>query len=180
MTKLSKSPLNAVFLVILVLSVACLAFSLLIEKKAGLTPCLLCLVQRYTYLALGCLSLLGYLFKWKTIIRWVLIGLVTGGAVIATYHSLAHAKVINSKCSSFLMSPALNKRDFKKQLSPPIPSCINQTPRIFGMPISTMNVLVYAGCGCLLIWRKKVFRKVFLKLPRFLVQLAKEGSTNSE
>lgn len=137
-----KKPPKAVFWGILAISVACLVFSISAEILANLTPCKLCLAQRYTYLGLACLSAFGLARPHNRLVfLGVIIGLIIG-LFFASYQSLAHFDLINAKCSN--PSTIGDLGSFKRDLSSS-PNCADSSVTLLGIPVALFNTFVYAG-----------------------------------
>lgn len=142
-----KTRINPIFLTITALSMICITISLLAQFKAHYKPCSLCLAQRYIYLGLAVLAVIGHFSKFGWLIRRVLFCVIFLGLVVALYQSLAHFGFITIKCSidPANLSNLVNSQDFQAS-----PNCMSQPFTIFGVPAALFNIGIFIFNGWLL------------------------------
>lgn len=141
MDKLSKHPLNPLFLAIALLAGSCLSFSYIAENWGGLEPCRLCLVQRYAYLSLVLVGVLGCVLKAKESFRKIALLVLSAGFLVSAYHSLAYFGFIQTRCTSQIRG-IINESSFIQNLSTPI-TCSQKTLSFLGIPAPTANALFF-------------------------------------
>lgn len=145
--------LKAVFLAILSTSVLCLAFSLLAQIWGDLKPCRLCLIQRYLFVGLACISILGCFRVWVKFNKKMTFLILCAGLLISFYHTLVYFGVIEIKCL-MQKNDALDLTTFNENFIQRA-DCSNQMLVVLGVPASLANSLIFMGCAMLLKYQKR-------------------------
>ncbi|HVW99162.1 MAG TPA: disulfide bond formation protein B [Candidatus Babeliaceae bacterium] len=151
---------KAVFLAILLLAVLCLLFSLFAQFLAGFKPCKLCLIQRYIYLGLGCLSLWWLIGRQ----RWLRVAIpliLAVGLFVASYQSLAYFGLIDAKCSMHVDN--IFKQTSPQGVSVSAQNCSSHMLNFAGIPLSLINAIIYSIFLGILIVKEKLLLSVKLK-----------------
>jgi len=139
-------------LIVLLASAAALGMALLAEYGFGLKPCVLCIYQRWPYVAAGLLALLALLLRG----RWRWLALAGAGLALAVDAGIAgyHVGVEQgwwagtAGCTGGAGTPQ-NLADLKAQvLSAPLVRCDDVAFSLFGVSMAGYNFL-YACLLCL-------------------------------
>ena len=152
-TKASKNSLKPVFLTISTFAASLVGISYIFEFGLNYVPCSLCLSQRYIYIALFLVSLLGYFMRHERAFRTVAHLLLITGIVAASFHTLSYFGFIETKCSVKTLFPAYEEHSVLMDAHNYVP-CSEQMIKVFGVPASIINVFSYMCCILLLCWKK--------------------------
>ena len=144
--------------IIFLISLVSLTSAFFIEYILGHQPCNLCLIERIPYLLAIILIILNYIFKKNEqfiILLQVLI--FSFSSIISLYHFGIEEGFFNESavCSLKSSSDIISKEEILKQLQEKAISCKDVTFRIFGLSLTTFNIVVSLSLTILLI---KVFK----------------------
>ncbi len=140
-----KNSKNLLIKLIFLISIVALASAFFIEYKLGHQPCNLCILERIPYLIAIILILLNY--KFNHFEKYFLI-LLTIVFLIATILSLYHLGIEQGFIQESMVcdlksgSNLLSKEDILKQLQEKSVSCKDVTFKIFGLSLTTYNILI--------------------------------------
>ena len=142
---MAKNSKNSLIKLIFLISIVALASAFFIEYKLGHQPCNLCILERIPYLIAIILILLNY--KFNHFEKYFLI-LLTIVFFIATILSLYHLGIEQGFIQESMVcdlksgSNLLSKEDILKQLQEKSVSCKDVTFKIFGLSLTTYNILI--------------------------------------
>ena len=142
---MAENSKNLLLKFIFLISTLALASAFFIEYKLGHQPCNLCILERIPYMLAIILILLNYKFNHFEKYFLVLIAIVF---FIATILSLYHLGIEQGYiqesmvCDLKSRSNLLSKEDILKQLQEKSVSCKDVTFKIFGLSLTTYNVLI--------------------------------------
>ncbi|EDZ59772.1 disulfide bond formation protein [Candidatus Pelagibacter sp. HTCC7211] len=142
---MAKNSKNLLIKLIFLISIVALASAFFIEYKLGHQPCNLCILERIPYLIAIILILLNY--KFNHFEKYFLI-LLTIVFFIATILSLYHLGIEQGFIQESMVcdlksgSNLLSKEDILKQLQEKSVSCKDVTFKIFGLSLTTYNILI--------------------------------------
>ena len=142
---MAKNSKNLLIKLIFLISIVALASAFFIEYKLGHQPCNLCILERIPYLIAIILILLNY--KFNHFEKYFLI-LLTIVFLIATILSLYHLGIEQGFIQESMVcdlksgSNLLSKEDILKQLQEKSVSCKDVTFKIFGLSLTTYNILI--------------------------------------
>ena len=142
---MAENSKNLLIKLIFLISIVALASAFFIEYKLGHQPCNLCILERIPYLLAIILILLNY--KFNHFEKYFLI-LLTIVFLIATILSLYHLGIEQGFIQESLVcdlkngSNLLSKEDILKQLQEKSVSCKDVTFKIFGLSLTTYNILI--------------------------------------
>ena len=142
---MAKNSKNLLIKFIFLISAIALVSAFFIEYKLGHQPCNLCILERIPYLIAIILILLNY--KFNHLEKLFLI-LLTTVFFFATILSLYHLGIEQGFIQESLVcdlksgSNLLSKEDILKQLQEKSVSCKDVTFKIFGLSLTTYNVLI--------------------------------------
>ena len=142
MAEISK---NLLLKIIFLISIGALVTAFFIEYKLGHQPCNLCILERIPYLLAIILILLNY--KFNHFEKYFLI-LLTIVFLIATILSLYHLGIEQGFIQESMVcdlksgSNLLSKEEILKQLQQKSVSCKDVTFKIFGLSLTTYNILI--------------------------------------
>tara|TARA_Y100001960_G_scaffold259005_1_gene278709 strand:- start:16 stop:498 length:483 start_codon:yes stop_codon:yes gene_type:complete len=130
---------------IFLISIIALSSAFFIEYVLGHQPCNLCLLERIPYLLAVIIILLNYKFihfEKNFILVLTLIFLVSTG--LSLYHLGIEQGFIKESlvCNLNNESNLLSKEDILKQLQQKNVSCQDVTFKIFGLSLTTYNILI--------------------------------------
>ena len=140
-----KNNKNLLIKLILIISIIALISAFFIEFILGHQPCNLCILERIPYLLAILLILLNY--KFNHLEKYFLI-LLTIVFFIATILSLYHLGIEQGFIQESMVcdlksgSNLLSKEDILKQLQEKSVSCKDVTFKIFGLSLTTYNILI--------------------------------------
>ena len=142
---MAENSKNLLIKLIFLISIVALASAFFIEYKLGHQPCNLCILERIPYLIAIILILLNY--KFNHFEKYFLI-LLTIVFFIATILSLYHLGIEQGFIQESMVcdlksgSNLLSKEDILKQLQEKSVSCKDVTFKIFGLSLTTYNILI--------------------------------------
>ena len=142
---MAENSKNLLIKLIFLISIVALASAFFIEYKLGHQPCNLCILERIPYLLAILLILLNY--KFNHLEKYFLI-LLTIVFFIATILSLYHLGIEQGFIQESMVcdlksgSNLLSKEDILKQLQKKSVSCKDVTFKIFGLSLTTYNILI--------------------------------------
>ena len=142
---MAENSKNLLIKLIFLISIVALASAFFIEYILGHQPCNLCILERIPYLLAILLILLNYKFNY--IKKYFLI-LLTIVFFIATILSLYHLGIEQGfiqesmVCDLKIGTNLLSKEDILKQLQEKSVSCKDVTFKIFGLSLTTYNILI--------------------------------------
>ena len=142
---MAENSKNLLIKLIFLISIVALASAFFIEYKLGHQPCNLCILERIPYLLAIILILLNY--KFNHLEKYFLI-LLIAVFFIATILSLYHLGIEQGFIQESMVcdlksgSNVLSKEDILKQLQEKSVSCKDVTFKIFGLSLTTYNILI--------------------------------------
>ena len=142
---MAENSKNLLIKFIFLISIVALTTAFFIEYKLGHQPCNLCILERIPYLTAIILILLNY--KFNHLEKYFLI-LLTIVFFIATILSLYHLGIEQGFIQESMVcdlksgSNLLSKEDILKQLQEKNVSCKDVTFKIFGLSLTTYNILI--------------------------------------
>jgi len=142
---MAENSKNLLIKLIFSISIIALVSAFFIEYKLGHQPCNLCILERIPYLLAILLILLNY--KFNHLEKYFLI-LLTIVFFIATILSLYHLGIEQGFIQESMVcdlksgSNLLSKEDILKQLQEKRVSCKDVTFKIFGLSLTTYNILI--------------------------------------
>ena len=142
---MAENSKNLLIKFIFLISIVALTTAFFIEYKLGHQPCNLCILERIPYLTAIILILLNY--KFNHLEKYFLI-LLTIVFFIATILSLYHLGIEQGFIQESVVcdlkngSNLLSKEDILKQLQEKSVSCKDVTFKIFGLSLTTYNILI--------------------------------------
>ena len=142
MTKINKSIITKL---VFIISIVALTSAFFIEHILGHQPCNLCVLERIPYLLAIVIILLNYKFIYFEkyfILALTLIFLIA--TVLSLYHLGIEQGFIKESlvCDLNNGSNLLSKEDILKQLQQKNVSCQDVTFKIFGLSLTTYNILI--------------------------------------
>ena len=142
MVEISKTiTLKLIFLI----SIIALASAFFIEYVLGHQPCNLCVLERIPYLLAIIVLLLNYKFiQFEKFFMLFITIIFLFGAVLSLYHLGIEQGLIQESlvCDLKSGSNLLSKEDILKQLQEKGVSCKDVTFKIFGLSLTTYNILI--------------------------------------
>ena len=142
---MAENSKNLLIKFISLISTTALASAFFIEYKLGHQPCNLCILERIPYLLAIILILLNYKFnhleKYFLILLIIVFFIAT---ILSLYHLGIEQGLIQESmvCDLKSGSNLLSKVDILKQLQEKSVSCKDVTFKIFGLSLTTYNVLI--------------------------------------
>ena len=142
---MAENSKNLLIKLIFLISIVALASAFFIEYKLGHQPCNLCILERIPYLLAILLILLNYKFNHLEKYFLLLLAIIF---LIATILSLYHLGIEQGFIQESMVcdlksgSNLLSKEDILKQLQEKSVSCKDVTFKIFGLSLTTYNVLI--------------------------------------
>tara|TARA_Y100001970_G_C13880116_1_gene673463 strand:+ start:142 stop:624 length:483 start_codon:yes stop_codon:yes gene_type:complete len=145
MAKVNKTiTIKLVFLI----SIVALASAFFIEYVLGHQPCNLCILERIPYLLAIIIIVLNYKFAhFEKYFILLLIFIFFVATILSLYHLgieqglIKESLVCNLKNGSYLLS----KEDILKQLQQKSVSCQDVTFKIFGLSLTSYNIIISLG-----------------------------------
>ena len=144
---------------VLVFSVLSLSIAYFIQYVLGHKPCNLCIIERLPYLAAVILiSLVFILNKYEKILLSLVLLFFIFGAVVSFYHFGIEQGFFqeSSVCGVKNLTESATKEDLLKQLSEKTISCKDVTFRIFGLSLTSINIVISL---LFIVTLLKIFRK---------------------
>tara|TARA_B100000530_G_C15707202_1_gene388456 strand:- start:73 stop:555 length:483 start_codon:yes stop_codon:yes gene_type:complete len=142
---MAENSKNLLIKLIFLISIIALASAFFIEYKLGHQPCNLCILERIPYLLAIILILLNYKFnhleKYFLILLIIVFFIAT---ILSLYHLGIEQGLIQESmvCDLKSGSNLLSKEDILKQLQEKSVSCKDVTFKIFGLSLTTYNILI--------------------------------------
>ena len=142
---MAENSKNLLIKFIFLISSIALASAFFIEYKLGHQPCNLCILERIPYLLAIILILLNYKFnhleKYFLILLIIVFFIAT---ILSLYHLGIEQGLIQESmvCDLKSGSNLLSKDDILKQLQEKNVSCKDVTFKIFGLSLTTYNILI--------------------------------------
>ena len=140
-----KIKIETYFISILIISFVSIIVAYYIEYVLGHQPCNLCLIERIPYGLSVFLIFLNYLFKNNEKFIVLLLILVFGFSfIISLYHLGIETRFIEESkvCGLKDNVNLLEKEEILKQLQEKAISCKDVTFRIFGLSLTTINMVL--------------------------------------
>ena len=142
---MAKNSKNLLIKFIFLISAIALVSAFFIEYKLGHQPCNLCILERIPYLIAIILILLNYKFNHLEKLFLIFLAIVFFFAtILSLYHLGIEQGFIQESlvCDLKSGSNLLSKEDILKQLQEKSVSCKDVTFKIFGLSLTTYNVLI--------------------------------------
>ncbi len=142
---MAENSKNLLIKFIFLISTIALASAFFIEYKLGHQPCNLCILERVPYLIAIMLILLNYKFNHLEKLFLILLTTVFFFAtILSLYHLGIEQGFIQESmvCDLKNGSNLLSKEDILKQLQEKSVSCKDVTFKIFGLSLTTYNILI--------------------------------------
>ena len=142
---MAENSKNFLIKLIFLISIVALASAFFIEYKLGHQPCNLCILERIPYLLAIIFIILNYKFNHLEKYFLILLAIVF---FIATILSLYHLGIEQGYIQESMVcdlksgSNLLSKEDILKQLQEKSVSCKDVTFKIFGLSLTTYNILI--------------------------------------
>ena len=146
--------IDTYFKIIFTISLISIIAAFFIEYVLGHQPCNLCLLQRIPYGLSIFLIILNYLIKKNVqFIILLLILLFSFSFLISFYHFGIEQGIFSesSVCGLNSVSEIISKEEILKQLNEKNISCKDVTFRIFGLSLTTFNIVISLFLSILLI-----------------------------
>ncbi len=136
---------NLLIKLIFLISVIALVSAFFIEYVLGHQPCNLCILERIPYLLTIIIILLNFKFShFEKFFIFLLSIIFLAGAIISLYHLGIEQGFIKESlvCDLKSGSNLLSKEEILKQLQEKNVSCKDVTFKIFGLSLTTYNILI--------------------------------------
>ena len=130
---------------VLVLSIISLLIAYFIQYVLGYKPCNLCLIERIPYVLSIMIIIAIFLIKKNTkFLVLLLILTFTFSFAISLYHFGIEQNFFqeSSVCGVKSLAESITKEDLLKQLSEKTISCKDVTFRIFGLSLTSINIVI--------------------------------------
>ena len=127
------------------ISVVALTFALFVEHILGHQPCNLCIIERIPYLLAIMIILLNYKFVHIEKLSILLLILIfVSATILSLYHLGIEQGFIQESlvCDLKSGSNLLSKEEILKQLQEKNVSCKDVTFKIFGLSLTSYNILI--------------------------------------
>ena len=131
--------------IIFLVSILALAFAFFIEYILGHQPCNLCIFERIPYLLAIIIILLNFKFnQFEKFFILLLVIVFLVGTVLSLYHLAIEQSFIQESlvCDLKSGSNLLSKQEILKQLQEKDVSCKDVTFKIFGLSLTSYNILI--------------------------------------
>jgi len=131
--------------VIFVLSLVSIISAFFIEYILGHQPCNLCLIERIPYVLIIIVITLNYFFtKHEKFIILLLILISSFSLIISFYHFGIEQDIFKESavCGSKNLSETISKEEILKQLKVKNISCKDVTFKIFGLSLTSINIVI--------------------------------------
>ena len=129
------------FLISLVAGLA-ICLSLLLEYFSDQLPCYLCLIQRWIYISLLPLSLIGTFSKRKEAVRRCCQIILVMGLLVSGYHTLVQLKLVKDRCLTPKIENLTAYKNLLNRNSKQRPSCSKSVWKIGPFPLPILNGLL--------------------------------------
>ena len=136
---------NLLIKLIFLISVIALVSALFIEYVLGHQPCNLCILERIPYLLAIIIILLNFKFSHYEKFFILLLSIIfLAGAIISLYHLGIEQGFVQESlvCDLKSGSNLLSKEEILKQLQEKNVSCKDVTFKIFGLSLTSYNILI--------------------------------------
>ena len=136
---------NIIIKLIFLISVVALASAFFIEHGLGHKPCNLCILERIPYLLAIIIVVLNYKFnQFEKNFIFTLILIFLAAAALSFYHLGIEQGFIKESlvCDLKDGSNLLSKEDILKQLQQKKVSCQDVTFKIFGLSLTSYNIII--------------------------------------
>ena len=140
-----KNSKNLLIKLIFLVSIIALVSAFFIEYILGHQPCNLCILERIPYLLAIILVLLNYKFiQFKKFFVLLLAIIFLAGTILSLYHLGIEQGFIEESlvCDLKSGSNLLSKEEILKQLQEKNVSCKDVTFKIFGLSLTSYNILI--------------------------------------
>jgi len=140
-----KNSKNLLIKLIFLISVIALVSAFFIEYVLGHQPCNLCILERISYLLAIIIILLNFKFSHYEKFFILLLSIIfLAGAIISLYHLGIEQGFIQESlvCDLKSGSNLLSKEEILKQLQEKNVSCKDVTFKIFGLSLTSYNILI--------------------------------------
>ena len=136
---------NLLIKLIFLISIIALVSAFFIEYVLGHKPCNLCILERIPYLLAIIIILLNFKFShYEKFFIFLLSIIFLAGAIISLYHLGIEQGFIKESlvCDLKSGSNLLSKEEILKQLQEKNVSCKDVTFKIFGLSLTSYNILI--------------------------------------
>ena len=140
-----KNSKNLLIKFIFLVSIIALVSAFFIEYILGHQPCNLCILERIPYLLAIIVVLLNYKFiQFEKFFILLLIIIFFAGTILSIYHLGIEQSFIEESlvCDLKSGSNLLSKEEILKQLQEKSISCKDVTFKIFGLSLTSYNILI--------------------------------------
>jgi len=140
-----KNSKNLLIKFIFLVSIIALVFAFFIEYILGHQPCNLCVLERIPYLLAIIVVLLNYKFiQFEKFFILLLTIIFLAGTILSLYHLGIEQGFIQESlvCDLKSGSNLLSKEEILKQLKEKSISCKDVTFKIFGLSLTSYNILI--------------------------------------
>ena len=140
-----KNSKNLLIKFIFLVSIIALVSAFFIEYILGHQPCNLCILERIPYLLAIIVVLLNYKFiQFEKFFILLLIIIFFAGTILSLYHLGIEQGFIEESlvCDLKNVSNLLSKEEILKQLQEKSVSCKDVTFKIFGLSLTSYNILI--------------------------------------
>ena len=142
---MAENSKNLLIKLIFLISVIALVSAFFIEYVLGHQPCNLCILERIPYLLAIIIILLNFKFSHYEKFFILLLSIIfLAGAIISLYHLGIEQGFIQESlvCDLKSGSNLLSKEEILKQLQEKNVSCKDVTFKIFGLSLTSFNILI--------------------------------------
>jgi len=140
-----KNSKNLLIKFIFLVSIIALVFAFFIEYILGHQPCNLCILERIPYLVAIIVVLLNFKFiQFEKFFILLLTIIFLAGTILSLYHLGIEQGFIQESlvCDLKSESNLLSKEEILKQLKEKSISCKDVTFKIFGLSLTSYNILI--------------------------------------
>ena len=140
-----KNSKNLLIKFIFLVSIIALVFAFFIEYILGHQPCNLCVLERIPYLLAVIIVFLNYKFiLFEKFFILLLTIIFLAGTALSLYHLGIEQGFIEESlvCDLQNSSKILSKEEILKQLQEKRVSCKDVTFKIFGLSLTTLNIII--------------------------------------
>ena len=140
-----KNSKNLLIKFIFLVSIIALVFAFFIEYILGHQPCNLCILERIPYLVAIIVVLLNFKFiQFEKFFILLLTIIFLAGTILSLYHLGIEQGFIQESlvCDLKSGSNLLSKEEILKQLQEKSVSCKDVTFKIFGLSLTSYNILI--------------------------------------
>ena len=140
-----ESSKNLLIKLIFLISIIALVSAFYIEYVLGHQPCNLCILERIPYLLAIIIILLNFKFShYEKFFIFLLSIIFLAGAIISLYHLGIEQGLIQESlvCDLKSGSNLLSKEEILKQLQEKSVSCKDVTFKMFGLSLTSYNILI--------------------------------------